>query len=62
VLAGSPGFWPGDTVTADAEGLGGDAIRVARAFDRDLPVTLVIEQPCATLENCVAFASTATCQ
>jgi L-alanine-DL-glutamate epimerase-like enolase superfamily enzyme len=48
---------PGDTVMADAGGNWNlyDAIRVARAFDRPLPVTLIMEQPCATVEECAAF-------
>jgi cis-L-3-hydroxyproline dehydratase len=33
-----------------------NAIRVGRAFDKkDLPVTLIIEQPCTSLEDCIAF-------
>jgi L-alanine-DL-glutamate epimerase-like enolase superfamily enzyme len=49
---------PGDIVMADAGGQWTlfDAIRVGRAFDKkDLPVTLIIEQPCTSLEDCIAF-------
>jgi L-alanine-DL-glutamate epimerase-like enolase superfamily enzyme len=51
------GMQPGDIVMADPGGHWNifTAIQVARAFDRHLPVTLLIEQPCATLEDCVAF-------
>jgi len=48
----------GDIVYADAGGQWTlfDAIRVGRAFDKkNLPATLVIEQPCTSLDDCIAF-------
>jgi cis-L-3-hydroxyproline dehydratase len=51
---------PGDTVIAHAGGRLPlyDAVRVGRAFvNRDLPVTLIIDQPCTSLDDCVAFRS-----